>query len=165
VKQALEAIAKITDIDIEQAAAMCRRHPLFDEEIHIEEELINLEEAVKAYTVAIESKALKHYPHLRRHLLVDCRLTLVHTIGLVVRMLRKQDLPRKYSEDDIKFAIHKIVRLVIADARRTNRRLNDEIINATRPFMSLKQQLIFRQEHSLNPLGYIRILQRLMITA
>jgi len=68
-KQALTAVASVANVDIRRAALSTRRQPLFNEEIHIEEELINLEEAIKHYHLAAQT--LKKYPEMRRHTLKE----------------------------------------------------------------------------------------------
>lgn len=163
-KSVLKAVANLTDINIQQAMAQVRHNPLLDEEVNIEEELINLEEAIRAYRAAVETKTLQNYPSLKRHLLAECRSSLVHAIGLVARMLKGQKLPRQYTLEDTKYALQKIVRLVVADAQRTNRKLSPDFIEVTKPYMSVRQQLNFRKEHSLNPMGYARIARRSVTT-
>src|SRR5687767_2020329 len=85
VNVALKAISQLTRIDVQEAAQTVRRNPLLDEEIHIDEELINLEEAFNIYKTA--GKDLRNYPHVRKHMMREQYFILKHTIGLVCRMM------------------------------------------------------------------------------
>lgn len=56
----LKAIARLTHIDPAAAIKSKRHNPILDAEIHIEEELINLQESLDSYYAAGDS--LRQYP-------------------------------------------------------------------------------------------------------
>ena len=161
-KVALKAVASVANINIGQATQITRRQPLFDEEIHIEEELINLEEAIDSYHLA--APTLKEYPDMRRQALRERRAILTHCVGLIARMLHKQPLPREYTPADTQFAIQKLVRLLVKDARKVGYQLNNKQLEAMRPYMNWQQQFNYR-EWTLNPLDYLSSLLRKLVSA
>lgn len=152
-KRSLQAIAKAANIDLQVAVRTVRRHPLFDEEIHIEEELINLEEAIRAYHSAADS--LERYPKIKRHLLSERRAILKHCIGLIARMLHGRKLPHEYTQEDIGFAMRKLVQLLVDDAKQAGWKINGEVLRTMKPYMSPRQRIEY-SERSLNPWNYVR---------
>ncbi len=139
IKPALRAVAQVVGVDTKQAAKVIRRQPLFDEEIPLEEELINLEETIKSYHVAFAT--LKNYPAMRQHAKKERRLIMMHCIGLVSRMLKGLKLPREYTAKDIEFAVHKLVSLLVDDAQSVGYKIDDSLLKCMRPYMSWRQQL------------------------
>lgn len=154
-KVELKAVAQLADLDMKTALVSTRRHPLWEEEIHIEEELINLQEAFETHAAADES--LTQYPKLRRHLVREQRTILRHCVGLIARMQKKQRLPREYDEQDLTYAITKLTRLLITEAMRVDKKIDEEIIEILRPFLSLKQRLQLRQWKSFSPRLYTQL--------
>lgn len=148
-KLALKAVAKLADIKINEAENTNRRNPLFNEEIHIEEELINLEEAISSYHLA--SDTLKHYPQMRLHILKERRQILKHCIGLISRMQKGRELPRKYDSKDIETATRKLVSLVVEDAKKANYEIDKQMMDVFKPHLQGKQRFgyKFRQANDL----------------
>lgn len=137
-KAAIKAVAQLTHVDIPTAVHVIRRHPLLEDEIHIEEELINLEESVVAYHGA---DSLHNYPLLAEHILQEKRIILKHCVGLVVRMLYQKRLPQQYNRDDVDHAVRKLVRLCVEDARRTGKRIDIEVLRKLWPLLSMRQRM------------------------
>lgn len=142
-KLALKAIAKLTQIDIQAAAKTTRYNPILDSEIHIDEELINLQESIDTYHTAGDT--LQKYPKVRAHILRERCTILKHCIGLIERMLRGRKLTHTYSPEDIDYAVRRLISLIVADARRADQRIDDEIMEVLRPFMTLRQRIEMRE--------------------
>jgi hypothetical protein len=149
-KGALRAIARLTHINLKQAAMMVRQNPLLGDEIHIEQELVNLEEAIKTYQMAGET--LDHYPEMRAQMIHEKRLILKHCIGLVLRMIHGNRLPHPYSEDDTQTATKRLVQLVVSDVHRNGVVIDGELLTAIRPFVSwrMRWSLAEKPWHGLN---------------
>jgi hypothetical protein len=143
-KIALRAVARLTHINLGQATMIVRHNPLLGDEIHIEEELINLEEAINTYRMAADT--LDQYPHMRIQLIREKRLILKHCLGLVVRMIHGNALPREYDENDTSRATKRLVELVVADIHRSGVAIDDDILKAVRPCISLRTRLGFAAE-------------------
>jgi hypothetical protein len=154
-KVELKAVAQLANMDLKTAAATTRKHPLWEEEIHIEEELINLQEAFETHAAADES--LTQYPQMRRYLVREQRNILKHCIGLIARMQKGRRLPREYDEKDTEYALTKLIRLLVAEAVRVDRKIDDEILEILKPFLSLRQRLHFKEWKSLSPRLYARL--------
>ncbi len=161
-RQALKAVASLTNVNIKQAATTVRKQPLLNEEIHIEEELINLEEAIKHYHIA--APTLKQYPDMRRHTLKERRDILVHCVGLIARMMGRQKLPRSYSKDDTEHAVRKLVQLIIHDAQKVGYEIPRKQLEAMRPYMNWRQGFAYR-EWTFNPVDHAADLFRRLVTA
>ncbi len=142
-KLALKAIAKMSRIDIDKAAATVRENPLLESEIHIDEELINLKETLDSYHVA--GGTLRRYPTIRLHVLSERRIILQHCIGLVERMLRGRKLPYAYTTRDIDRSVRRLVNLIVEDARMTGRRIDKDIMHVFLPFMTVRQRVAMRE--------------------
>lgn len=138
-KRTLSALAQLTNINIKEAKQVTRHHPLLNEEINIEEELVNLEEAFSTYETA--AKTLKQYPQLSRHMVVEQRTILKHCVGLVARMIQGKSLPRKYDHDDISYALMKLVRLIVREALRVGKRIDKETLHSFEPYLTPRQRL------------------------
>jgi len=152
-ESALKAVARVVSVDINQAMKFSRRQPLFNEEIHIEEELINLEEAIKSFHIAYPT--LKKYPHMRRNAIRERRQIITHRIGMAARMLRGRPLPRDYTERDTEFVIHKLVNLVVGDAQAVGYRIDDYSFEKMKPHLSFRLKFA-TGSLSLNPSPYLR---------
>jgi hypothetical protein len=142
-KLAVKAIARMSRIDIDAATKTVRENPILDSEIHIEEELINLKETLDSYYAA--GGTLRRYPKIRLHVLRERRVILQHCIGLVERMLRGRKLPYPYTATDIDHAVRRLVQLMVEDARRTGRRIDSDIMEIFRPFMTVRQRVAMRE--------------------
>jgi hypothetical protein len=152
-KSALKAIAKHTGVNIREAVSVTRVDGIFEEEIHIEDELIRLEEVIKNYHLAKDT--VKDYPTMRKHLLHERRAILKHCIGLITRMMLGRPLPRPYTDQDTQMAMKQLVRLVVLDARLSGYELDREILNVLAPLMSLSQRRYFGVL-SYNPFNYLK---------
>jgi hypothetical protein len=141
-KSALKAIAKITHIDLVSALQSKRHNPILDTEIHIEEELINLKESLDTYYAAGET--LQKYPAVHLHVAREKRAILKHCIGLVIRMMHGRTLPRPYTKQDIDYAVRRLVQLIVEEARRAGKRIDDDIMAIFRPYLSVRQRLVLR---------------------
>jgi hypothetical protein len=141
-KLALKGVAKVTHINIQTAVRTVRQNPLIESEIHIDEELINLKESLDAYHAA--GATLKDYPSIRAHILHERRTIMQHCIGLVVRMLYGKRLPHDYNENDIDYAVRRLVRLVVIDARRAGLRIDRDIMEVFQPFLTVRQRIRMR---------------------
>lgn len=146
---ALKAIAKLTGIDLNVAAATTRRQPLFDEEIHIDEELINLQETF--WSMQRGRDTLKNYPRMLRHAVHEQEQIMKHCIGQVVRMARGQRMSRDYSQKDTTYAMTKLVRILMSEAMRSKQTIEDDVLEAIRPYLSIRQRLMLREWSSFSP--------------
>jgi hypothetical protein len=140
---ALKAIAKLTRIDIRSAEQTTRQNPILESEIHIEEELINLQESLDTYYTAGDT--LRSYPKIRSHFLQERESILKHCIGLVERMLHGRKLPYSYTAGDVDHAIKRLVQMVVEDSRRTGRRIDRDIMDIFLPFMTVRQRVKMRE--------------------
>ena len=138
-KKAIKAVARLTHINLTQAITVVRHNPLLGDEIFIEEELINLEEAIQAHRMA--SDTLEKYPEMKLQMISEKRLILKHCIGLVLRMLQGRRLPREYSAQDTQVAIRKLVRLVIKDVSQNEVAMDETTLEAVRPFMGWRMRV------------------------
>lgn len=137
----LKAVARLTHVDIRDAVSIVRKNPILGDEIHIEEELINLEEAISTYHLA--GSSLDAYPDMKQHLLREKRLVLKHCIGLIARMIQGKELPRAYTVVDVNNAVRRLVRLVVRDAERANIRIDDEVMRVMHPLLSFRQRFAY----------------------
>lgn len=137
-KLAVKAVAKLAHVNVQEATTVVRKNPVLGDEIHIEEELINLEESIKTYYLA--AKTLENYPDIKKHVISEKRMILKHCIGLVVRMMQGRAAPRPYTSEDINRAVRQLVRLVVKDAQRANIRIDDEIVEVVQPLLNLRQR-------------------------
>jgi hypothetical protein len=138
-KLALKAVAKQTDIDIRDATKTKRHNPIMDQEIHIEEELINLQETQESYYTAGET--LSEYPKIQSHMLNEHRTILQHCIGLTERMLHGRKLPYSYTTADVDHAVRRLVGLIVEDSRRKGQRIDGDVMDILKPFMSVRQRV------------------------
>lgn len=136
---ALRAIARLAQIDIGSAAVTIRQNPILESEIHIEEELINLQESLDTYYTAGDT--LRSYPKIRTYFLLERDAILRHCIGLTVRMLRGRRLPYSYNAADIDHAIRRMIQLIVEDCRRTGRRIDHDMMEIFKPFMTVRQRV------------------------
>lgn len=157
-KVALKAIAQLAEVDLNEATTIVRRNPLLEEEIHIDEELINLEETIVSNRVASES--LRSYPTVRKHLLVEQRVMLKHCFGQIARMMQGRRLPRRYTEKDITFATTKLVRLIVNEALRVGKAIDDDVLEAIKPFLTIRQRIELREWGSFSPSIYLELARR-----
>ena len=141
-KAALKAVAKITHIDLVAAIKSKRHNPILDSEIPIEEELINLKESLDSYYTAGDT--LQQYPKIYSHISREKRAITKHCIGLLVRMMHGKQLPRPYSKQDVDFALRRLVQLVVEEARRAGKRIDDDIMEIFRPYLSVRQRVALR---------------------
>lgn len=141
-KAALKAIAKITRIDLMSAIKTKRHNPILDTEIHIEEELINLQESLDSYYTAGET--LREYPKMYAHISREKRAIMKHCIGLVVRMMHGRKLPRQYTKQDVDYALRRLVQLIVLESRRAGRRIDDDIMEIFRPYLTMRQRVAMR---------------------
>jgi hypothetical protein len=139
---ALRALAKLTQIDLVTAVKSKRHNPILDSEIHIEEELINLQESVDSLHTA--GDALRDYPKMYSHISREKRAILKHCIGLIARMVYGKELPRPYDKEDVDYAIRKLIRVVMLEAQRTGRKIDDATLAKFRPFLSVRQRVQMR---------------------
>lgn len=142
-KAALKAVSKLTRIDLVSAAQTKRHNPILDSEIHIEEELINLQESLDSYYAAGDT--LQQYPKIRKHIAQEKRAITKHCIGMLVRMMHGRKLPHAYSQQDIEYALGKLVQLVVEEARKTNKRIDDDAMEVLRPFLTVRQRVEMRE--------------------
>lgn len=142
-KLALRAIAKLTRVDLQAATKIVRINPIMDSEIQIEEELINLKESMDSYHHA--EPTLRRYPNIRLHVVQERKIILEHCIGLVNRMLAGRKLPYSYTRRDIDAALRRLIQLTIDDCRRTGRRIDRDVMEICKPFMSVRQRIALRE--------------------
>jgi hypothetical protein len=140
-KQALTALADLVRVNITDASKATRQHGLWEEELHIEEELINLEEAFATNIAAQQS--LRDYPAMRLNLIREQRAILTHCIGLLARMTQGTRLPRSYSQRDSIEAMKRLTRLIVNEALRVKKSINREVLVDLKPYMTRRQRLSF----------------------
>ncbi len=153
----IRAIAKLTHIDLVSAIKSKRMSPILDSEIHIEEELINLKESLDSYYTAGET--LRQYPRMYSHISREKRAILKHCIGLVVRMMHGRALPRPYSKQDVDYAVRRLVQLIVLEAQKAGRRIDDDVLAVLRPYLSVRQRLALR-DFGMDLLMQVSQLQR-----
>jgi hypothetical protein len=156
-KQALDAVAKLANVNLDQAVQTVRHNPILGEEIHIEEELINLEESLASHRVADHS--LRNYPKLYHHVVREQRLMLKHCCGQLVRMLQGRRLPRRYSEKDTQYALSKLIQILITEALRAGKHIDNETLSTVKPFLTLRQRKELGEWGSLNPRMYLQLMR------
>ncbi|HEX8181988.1 MAG TPA: hypothetical protein VF575_00125 [Candidatus Saccharimonadales bacterium] len=142
-KLALKAIARLGRIDMASAKRIKRQNPLLETEIHIEEELLNLQESLDTYHTAGDT--LRSYPTMQSHFLREKESILQHCVGLVARMLGGRKLPYSYTAKDADRAVRRLIQLLVEDARRSGRRIDNDIMEIFVPFMTVRQRVKMRQ--------------------
>jgi hypothetical protein len=140
--KALRAVAKLTQIDLVAAVKSKRHNPILDAEIHIEEELINLQESVASLAAAGDT--VHKYPKMYSYISREKRAIMKHCIGLVARMICGKSLPRPYTKADIDEALRKLVQLIVLEMRRTGRQIDDDVMQLLRPFLTVRQRVVLR---------------------
>jgi hypothetical protein len=142
-KVALRAAARITGINLKAAESAQRHNPLLGEEVMINQELINLKES---YGMSRASQdTILRFPSMYQNLMQDQGEATLHSIGLIGRMIHGQRLPQTYSKRDTLVALTTLVRLVVGEAVRCGKRLDDEIIEVVRPYLTLRQRKALKQ--------------------
>jgi hypothetical protein len=141
-RRVIRAMARLTHIDPEVALSSKRHNPILDREIHIEEELINLKESLESLATASDS--LRDYPKMYQYIAREKRAIMKHCFGLVVRMMHGWALPRPYTKDDIDFAVRRLIQLIVSEAQRAGKRLDEDVLDAFRPFLTVRQRLALR---------------------
>jgi hypothetical protein len=141
-RSVIRAIARLTHIDPVLAMRSKRHNPILDSEIHIEEELINLQESIESLVSAGDT--IKEYPKVYSYISREKRAITKHCIGLVVRMLHGRALPRPYTKDDIDFALRRLVQLIVCEAERAGKRIDDDLMAVFRPFLTVRQRVALR---------------------
>lgn len=141
-KAALRAIARLAHIDIASAVQTTRHNPILDSEVHIEEELINLQESLDSYYAAGDT--IHKYPQMYQHLAQERRQILKHCLGLIVRMMHGKRLPRPYHKEDVDYAVKRLVQLVVEEARRAGKRLDQKTVEIFRPYLTVRQRIALR---------------------
>jgi hypothetical protein len=141
-KRALKTVARLAHVDLVSAVRTTRFNPLLESEINVDAELINLKESIESYYSAGES--LRDYPQIYEHISQEKREILKHCFGLVTRMLLGKKLPLPYTREDTDFALRRLVQLIVGEARYAGKRLDQEMINIFRPYLSLRQRLQLR---------------------
>ena len=156
VKIEIRALSRIVGIDVDDAEKTIRKNPLFGDEIHINEELINLDESLKHYLAA--APTLKKYPKLEKHLKQELKSILTHCLGLIVRMSRRRSVPFSYDEDTVKWSVTRLCRTIVDGAiyARKARRLDRDAVEVLYPLLSVKQRAYFGGGSAFGPLSYVR---------
>jgi len=144
-RKAIIALAKLTHVNLAQAMTVIRHNPLLGDEIHIEEELINLEEAIHTFRMAGET--LDDYPDMKQQLLHERRLILKHCFGLVLRMLQGKQLPRTYTPQDTQAAVRKLIKLIVVDIHRSHVVIDENILASLRPFVAWHVRFVEMKRH------------------
>lgn len=140
--QTLRAIAKLTQIDLVAAIKSKRHNPILDSEIHIEEELINLQESVSSLVAAGDT--VHKYPKMYSYISREKKDITRHCIGLVARMMYGKALPRPYTKADIDHALRRLVQLIVLETRRAGRQIDADLMVIFRPFLTVRQRLALR---------------------
>ncbi len=156
-KRELLAVAKMANVNIQEAAGIVRRNPLLGEEIHIDEELINLEEAVAATRA---SEDLHEYPVVRQHLIRDQRQMLKHCIGQIARMIHGRRLPRQYSQQDTIQALTRLIRLLVDEKLQRGKQIERSTLQIVEPFLSLSQRRNLGEWKSFSPRLQAQVIKR-----
>lgn len=138
-KHALKAIADVYHIELHEAAQYRRQNPLIGDEIQIEQELVNLEEAMQAYWSA--RGAFTKYPQIHQHLAIERHQALKHCIGLLVRMLKQEPLRHPYEQKDIALALRRLARLVCDELKAAGREMDRKTVHVLAPLLSWRQRL------------------------
>jgi hypothetical protein len=157
-KQALRAIADLTRVNVREATHFTRMHPLWGEEIYIEEELINLAEAFESAASATES--LRDYPKMRLPIIKEQRAILTHCVGMIARMTKGKQLPREYTDQDVQLAVTKLVRLIVGEAMRVGKKIDDEILKSIKPYLSFSQRMHLHQWSEFSPRLELQLLKQ-----
>lgn len=140
--KALRAVAKVSQIDLVTAVKSKRHNPILDAEIHIEEELINLQESVASLAAAGDT--VHRYPKMYSYIAREKRAILKHCIGLVARMVHGKNLPQPYTKADIDHALRKLVQLIVLESKRAGRQLDERTMATFRPFLTVRQRVALR---------------------
>lgn len=154
---ALKAAARLANVDLQAAVVTVRHNPILGEEIHIEEELINLEESLATNRAAEDS--LKSYPKMHHHIVCEQRLMLKHCFGQATRMLQGRRLPRKYTRKDTEYAVSKLIQILIGEALRLGRQIDHEILETVKPFLTMRQRYELGEWNSISPRLYLQLVR------
>lgn len=141
-RRALKMIARLAHVDLMSATHVRRISPLMEREIGVDEELVNLRESVESYYTAGDT--IREYPQMYEHALKEKREITRHCFGLVTRMMLGRKLPLPYGGEDIDMAVRRLVQIVVDEARYTGKRLDAEMIEIFRPYLSMKQRVALR---------------------
>lgn len=141
-RSVIRAIARLTRIDPVVATRSKRHNPILDSEIHIEEELINLQESIDSLATAGDT--IKEYPQVYSYISREKRAITKHCIGLVVRMMQGRTLPRPYTKDDIDYALRRLVQLIVSEAQTSGKPIDDSQMALFRPFLTVRQRVELR---------------------
>lgn len=152
---ALKAAAKLANVDLQTATTTVRHNPILGEEIHIEEELINLEESLATNRAAEDS--LKSYPKMHHHIVREQRLMLKHCFGQAARMLQGRRLPRKYTKKDTEYAVSKLIQILIGEAIRLGKQIDREVLETVKPFLTMRQRYELGEWDSISPRLYLQL--------
>lgn len=137
---AMRALSKLARIDLRTAVQFRRHNPILDSEIDIEEELINLKESLDSYHTAGET--IRNYPQMHMHLSRERRAIMRHCLGLAARMVEGRKLPRDYTRHDVDDALRRLIQLAVSETRRAGKHLDEEVLAALRPYLSVRQRLV-----------------------
>jgi hypothetical protein len=142
-------LARLTGVDIEKAAQVVRKHPVYGDEIHIDEELINLHETAEHYLQTLGS--LKSYPTMEIHLKKELQAMTFHCLGMLWRMIKGQKLPLEYDERDLKYGVRELTRALIEIVQKTGKSklVDAKAYTTLYPFMTLKQRHRFEKKKSI----------------
>jgi hypothetical protein len=141
-KRALTMVARLAHVDLVSAIKTRRDDPLMEREINIDAELINLKESIESYYTAGDT--IRSYPKMYQHALTEKREILKHCFGMVVRMMFGKSLPLPYDREDIDMAVRRLVQLVVEEARFAGKRIDEEMIEIFRPYLSMRQRVALR---------------------
>jgi hypothetical protein len=141
-KRALKAVARLAHIDLKSSLKAHRISPLLEREVNVDEELINLRESVETYYTAGET--IREYPQMFEHAVREKRDIMKHCFGLIVRMMLGKRLPLPYDREDIDHSVRRLVQIVVDEARYAGKRLDEEMIEIFRPYLSMKQRIALR---------------------
>lgn len=151
----------MANVNIQEAVGIVRRNPLLGEEIHIDEELINLEEAVAATRV---SDTMNEYPEVRNFLIRDQRQMLKHIIGQLARMMQGRHLPRSYTEEDTMHALGRLIRLLVDEKMLRGKEIERPTLQIVEPFLSLHQRRNLGEWKSFSPRMQAQLIKRRLST-
>lgn len=141
-KRAMKAVARLAHIDLKSALGTHRISPIMEREVNVDEELINLRESVETYYTAGET--IREYPQMYEHAVQEKREITKHCFGLIVRMMLGRNLPLPYTREDVDHAVRRLVQIIVDEARYAGKRLDEEMIQIFRPYLTMKQRIALR---------------------
>ncbi len=159
IKQVIETLIKLAGLEAGKIDGIIRRHPLFGNEIHIDEELSNLTDSLDLYLR--NQKSMKEYPAISKHTRSELQASLNHCLSILWRMAHGEKLGYAYNEKYLRNIIKEVTRVMVEAVQLTNNHklISGDAYKLLYPLMTLNQRRRFQTKQA--PIvAYLRVLSR-----